>query len=383
MRVLVTTPAGAGHVNQMVPLAKALLGRGHDVLWAVPERSADQITTFGVSVVGLPFPVSPTPAELRHRYPELANLSPAEVPDLMFAKMFGAIHAPPMLEGLAPAAAVWRPDLVVCDAAELAGHIVAAELGVPSVTKGFGALIPAQRVERAAEEVRALWESRGLAPRPYAGLYDHLYIDVYPPRLDAGAVSHVPKRQLMQPLSDNGPAGDAPLPLPRGRLDSPLVYVTMGTVFNDPALFGPVVRGLADLGVRIVVTVGPQGDPAELGEQPDYVRVEKYVPQTALLPHCHVVVSHGGSGTALATLALGIPQLCLPQGADQFLNSAAIARAGAGLELPPDSASPEAIRGAVQRLLAERSFPDAAALIASSIADMPSPEDVARVLESL
>src|SRR4051812_45982612 len=126
MRVLVTTPAGAGHVNQMVPLTQALLGRGHDVLWAVPERSADQITAFGLSVVGLPFPVPATPAELRHRYPELANLSPAELPDLMFAKMFGAIHAPPMLDGLAPAAAEWRPDLVVCDAAELAGHIVAA-----------------------------------------------------------------------------------------------------------------------------------------------------------------------------------------------------------------------------------------------------------------
>ena len=370
-------------MNQMVPLAKALLVRGHDVLWAVPERAADQIMAFGVSVVGLPFPVPATPAELRRRYPELADLSPAEVPDLMFAKMFGAIHAPSMLEGLAPAASEWRPDLVVCDAAELAGHIVAAELGVPSVTKGFGALIPARRVERAAEEVQVLWESRGLAPRPYAGLYEHLYIDIYPPPLDAGVVSHVPHRQLMQPLSDNGLAGDVLLSLPTGRLDSPLVYVTMGTVFNDPALFGPVVDGLSDLGVRVLVTVGPHGDPAGLGAQPDYVRIERYVPQTAVLPHCQVVVSHAGSGTALATLALGIPQLCLPQGADQFLNSAAIARTGAGLELRPDAVSPDAIRGAVQRLLAESSFANAAGLIASSIADMPSPDDVARVLESL
>ncbi|MBK5306913.1 MAG: glycosyltransferase family 1 protein [Frankiaceae bacterium] len=383
MKVLVTSPAGAGHVNQMVPLAKALVSRGLDVLWAVPDRGAASIRAAGIPVSPLPFPAPATPAELRQRYPELAELPPAEVPDLMFAKMFGAMHAPPMLEGLAPVAQEWRPDLVLCDAAELAGHIVAAELAVPSVTKGFGALIPVHRVERAADEVRALWESRGLQPRLYAGAYEHLYLDVYPPELQMGDVSHVPRRQLMRPVSDNGPAGEGPLPLPTGRPEAPLVYVTMGTVFNNPGLFGGIVGALATLDVRALVTVGPQGDPGVVGEQPDHVRVERYVPQTQVLPNCDVVISHAGSGTALAALELGLPQLCLPQGADQFLNAAAITRAGAGLELRPDAATPDAIRTAVERLLTDASFRTAAGRIAASIASMPSPEDVAVVLESL
>ena len=78
--------------------------------------------------------------------------------------MFGAIAAPAMLAELVPVALEWRPELVVADAAEFAGHIVAAELGVPSVTKGFGALLPERRVAAAGEEVASLWQSRGLEP---------------------------------------------------------------------------------------------------------------------------------------------------------------------------------------------------------------------------
>jgi UDP:flavonoid glycosyltransferase YjiC (YdhE family) len=383
MRVLVTSPAGAGHVNQLAPLAKAILARGHDVRWAVPERAAEQITAFGVPVAGLPFPPQASPAEMQARYPELVGLAPHEVPDVMFAKRFGALHAPPMLEGLLPLVQEWRPDLVVCDAAELAGHIVAAELGVPSVTKGFGALIPAHRVERAGAEVRPLWEARGLTPPPYAGAYEHLYLDIYPPELQSGDLSHVPRRQLMQPISDSGPAGNGALPLPVARPDAPLVYVTMGTVFNAPELFPRIVAGLAALDVRVLVTIGSDGDPATLGDQPDHVRVERYVPQSTVLPHCSVVVSHAGSGTSLATLALGIPQLCLPQGADQFLNASAIAAHGAGLSLPPDAADPEAIRTAVGRLLDDPSYREVAERIAVSIAAMPAPEEVVGALQAL
>ena len=383
MRVLVTSPAGAGHVNQMVPLAKALLARGNEVRYAVPERSAEAIAAAGIPVAALPFPPPESPAEMQARYPELVGLAPQDVPDVMFAKRFGALHAPPMLSGLIPLAQDWRPDLVLCDAAELAGHIVAAELGVPSVTKGFGALIPAHRVQRAAEEVRHLWVGRGLEPREYAGLYEHLYIDVYPPELQPGEMAHVPRRQLMRPVSDNGPVDvSAALPLPSGRSGAPLVYVTMGTVFNDPGIFHSVVSAIAALDVRLLVTVGPQGDPEVLGPQPDHVRVERYVPQSALLPHCDVVVSHAGSGTALATLELGIPQLCLPQGADQFLNAAAIARAGAGLALPPDQADGAAIAAAVQQLLEHDAYRAAARRIGAAIAEMPSPDEVSTALEA-
>jgi UDP:flavonoid glycosyltransferase YjiC (YdhE family) len=131
------------------------------------------------------------------------------------------------------------------------------------------------------------------------------------------------------------------------------------------------------------VTVGPQTDPAIFGIQPPHVRIERYVPQERVLPLCDVVVSHAGSGTMLATLSHGVPQLCLPQGADQFLNAPAVVSSGAGMSLLPGEATPAAIRDAVARLLGDASFGEAARRIARSIASMPSPNDVATTLETL
>ena len=384
MRVLVTTPAGLGHIHPMVPLAQALAARGHEVRWAVPEAAAAQVAHHSLEVIPVPGREPITPQAVLARYPELADLPPKDRPEAIFGKLFGAMATPPMLEALEPAARDWRPDLVVADAAEFAGHIVAAALGIPSVTKGFGPLLPEVRVARAGDEVAPLWAERGLEPRPYGGSYDWLYIDIYPPEMQVEAGAHVPRRQLLRPVTADVAAGDgAVLPLRDTRSDAPLVYVTMGTVFNDREPLRRAVEGVRDLPVRVLATVGPAADPAALGEQPEHVRVERYVPQTALLPRCDVVVSHGGSGTVLGALAAGVAQVCLPQGADQFLNADAVAASGAGLSIAPDAATPVAIGDAVATLLHQEEYRKAARNVASSIAAMPSPAEVASILEGL
>ena len=347
-------------------------------------RGVASLARTGIRAVAAAPAMSIGPALVRERYPELDSLPPAERPQVMFGKLWGAIVAPQMLAGLLPVVADWRPDLVVCDAAELAGHIVAAELGVPSVTKGFGALLPASRVAAAADEVAPLWRSRGLEPRPYGGAYDTLYLDPYPPLLQDQATDHVPHRQHIRPDRDDGELDlGAPVPIPDGPANAPVIYLTMGTVFNDAGPLRVALAGLSSLHARVLVTVGPNGDPGVLGEQPANVRVERYVPQSAVLARCDVVVSHGGSGTVLGALAAGLPQLCLPQGADQFLNAAVVAAAGAGLALEPGSCTAQAVADNVRRLLTEGSFSAQAALVSESIAAMPSVADVAATLETL
>lgn len=384
VRVLVTTPAGLGHVHPMVPLVRALLTRGHELRWALPADGVDVVARHGVETIPVLGRGPITAQAVIGQFPEIAARSLRDRPAVIFGKLFGAMATPPMLEALEPAARAWRPHLVLADAAEFAGHIVAAQLGIPSATKGFGPLLPEGRVALAAEEVAPLWTARGLEPRPFGGAYDHLYIDVYPPELQVEGGGHLGRRQLMRPVSDDGvPADDASLPLPTRRPEAPLVYVTLGTIFNDAEPLRRAVEGVRGLHARVLATVGPGGDPAVLGEQPDHVVVERYVPQTALLPHCDAVVSHGGSGTTLGALALGLPQVCLPQGADQFLNADAVQASGAGLSIDPEAASPEAIRDAVAAVLQEPTYQRAAQRVAASIASMPSPSDVAAALEEL
>ena len=383
MRVLITTPAGLGHIHPMVPLARALVAAGHTVRWALPEQAAHVVADHDIDVIPIAGRASITPQEAARQFPELAALPAQARPDALFGKLFGAMATPPMLAALEPVALDWQPHLVIADAADFAGHIVGARLGIPSVTKGFGALLPEVRVAGVADEVAPMWIARDLEPRPYGGAYDHLYIDIYPPELQVEAGAHVPRRQPMRPTGVDGPSAGAALPLPAVREDAPLVYVTMGTVFNDPEPLRRAVEAVGALDVRVLVTVGPSGDPSLLGDQPPHVLVERYVPQTAVLPHCDVVVSHGGSGTVLGALGLGLPQVCLPQGADQFLNGAAVATSGAGLSITPEDASVDSIRTAVAAALLERSYREAAHRVAASIESMPSPDAVVAVLEEL
>jgi UDP:flavonoid glycosyltransferase YjiC (YdhE family) len=368
----------------MAPLARAFVDRGDDVLWATAASSCAWLERDGFAAVAAGLDEVAGKAEFDRRFPEFAALAPPQRPDFMFPRLFGSVRAEPMLRDLEPVARRFVPELIVRDATEFAGAIVGAALGVRTVTHSFGALLPPSRVASIDPELEHLWESRGLAPRPYGGSYEDTYLDIYPPSLQpTGDRSHVGATQPLRP-APSAIAGDHAHPawLADAPDDErpPLVYVTLGTVFSDAGVLATVVEGLHDLRVRAVVTVGPQGDPAALGPQPPHVHVTRYLAQDALLPHCAAVVSHAGSGTFLASLAHGLPHLCVPQAADQFLNAAACEASGAGLGLMPDDVSPRTVAAAVERLLGERAFRDAAAVVARDIATMPTPAEVAALL---
>ena len=50
MRVLVTSTPGYGHVLPMVPLARALLAAGHEVLWATAADACPRVAAAGFEV---------------------------------------------------------------------------------------------------------------------------------------------------------------------------------------------------------------------------------------------------------------------------------------------------------------------------------------------
>jgi UDP:flavonoid glycosyltransferase YjiC (YdhE family) len=377
MRILFTSVAGLGHVHPMVPLALALRDRGHDLRWATGERALGPLRAAGIDAVGAG--MSNAMAEYRRRFPEAASLPPAEFPNHTFPYLFGSVSAPAMLEDLRGIAG-WAPDLIVHDAAELAAPVLAAMLGVPNVVHSFGGVIPSHRVEAASEVVAPLWEAAGLAPRPYAGCYDHLYLDIYPPGMQTVDPVRIPRVQPLRPVSFDAPEGE-PVPVAPPAGAGPLVYLTFGTVFANVVPLRAATGAVAKLPVRLLVTVGPGGDPDALGPQPANVRVERYVPQTLVFPSCDAVVSHCGSGTFLGALSCGLPQLCLPQGADQFVNAAACTASGVGLALVPEEAGTEQIAAAVQRLLADPAFRSRAEAGAAAIASMPAPDEVAARLE--
>jgi UDP:flavonoid glycosyltransferase YjiC (YdhE family) len=104
------------------------------------------------------------------------------------------------------------------------------------------------------------------------------------------------------------------------------------------------------------------------------------VSHALLLPRCAVVASQGGAGVLLGALALGLPQLVLPQAADQFANAEAVERAGVGLALTPAAVTAERVGAASRRLLDDPAFGRRARSVRDEIAAMPDADAVVRQL---
>jgi UDP:flavonoid glycosyltransferase YjiC (YdhE family) len=371
MRVLFTTTSGRGHFQPMFPVARALERAGHELRWACAPEVCGELSGKGFEArpAGV-YDLDPSP--LRRPPPEIAALPPVQRPDHLFHLNFGPRRAEPMLADLMPIAEEWRPHLLVCEQAELAGPVAAARLGVPNVTHAFGRLLPAVRLERAGEAMADLWRAHGLGPRPFAGTYDHLYVDIYPPGLQAPDTAHLGALQLIRSTE----------PIEHDPAAEPLVYITFGTVFNhDLTLFATALEAARELDVCVLVTLGPGHNPDVLGLQSPHVTVAEFIPQARFLPACAAVASHAGSGTFLAALAAGVPQVLLPQAADQFLNAEAGERGGVAIAIGPGELSVARVRAALERVLGDAVFLAAAQRAQAEISAMPAPSAVVEELE--
>ena len=369
MRILFCCTAAEGHFAPLVPLATAARAFGHEVAFATGPRFGERVRELSFDA----YPVGIDIDELERRFEatraEIRTLPPAERRARAYSGRFGEVEAPARIDELHALVHEHRPDVIVHESAELAAPVVAAANGIPSVNHNFGRAIPAAAVEAAARVVAPLWERAGIAPDPWAGAYRGRYVDVCPPSLQLDTIPA--DRLLVRPV-------DA---APRAHADGrPAVYVTLGTVFGASHLFRLLLDALADADCDVLMTVGHAVDPAELGPPPANAVVERFVPQAQILPRVRAVVTHGGSGSTIAALAHACPLVLVPQGADQFDNAAACAEASVGVVVLPPDQSTENLRTALETVLAEPSYREAAQRIAAEIAAMPSAMEVATAL---
>lgn len=382
MRVLCSTTPMEGVFAPFVPLGKALLAAGHEVLVVTGPDLLPRVAREGFATRA----AGPTAMEgaIAAMGDPAVTAAPEGEPWHFGGAMFGAIIAPAKLPALREAAEEFRPDLIVHPPVDLAAPLLATMLGLPSVTYGFGRPMDDHHVTAFATRVAPLWEQNGLEPDPCAGLYRYRYLDPSPPILRGEPTAADPVSRPLRPELPGDPT--ATLPDWASRTQRPLVYLSLGTVpfFNQPEKFRLLLADLAAEDIDIAVTVGDLNDPAALGEQPPNVHIERWLPLAPLLPLCSAVVCHAGSGTTLAALVSGLPLVLVPQGADQYTNAAACEAAGVATVLRPHQLNSAAVRNAVLAVLANSS-PKAvsARLAATQIATMPAAEQVAKELQEL
>lgn len=379
MHALVTSTPGAGHVFPLVPVVRGLRDAGHTVVWATGTEAHPWLDRIGIEHVPAGIDTSTRHRSAMELVPHLQEVPPHDRRALIGPATFGRVAAPPMLADLRGVVARTSPDLVITEPCELAAPLIAHVHDLPHVTVGFGGLLPDAVVEGMAAAVAPLWHAAGRDAPADAGLYGARYLHPFPPSFGA-LPEHLPV-SAMRGGGFDGAATDPPPWVAELGTARHLVYVTFRTEHQPAAPLVAMMSALAALDADAVITVGSRADPATLPTSPNNVRIERFVPQRALLGRASLVVSHAGSGTVLGAAAHGVPQVCIPLAADQFDNALAVEAAGAGDHVPAAGATTDVLHAAMARLLADP--PAGAARVAAEIAAMPAPTELVGVIEAL
>jgi UDP:flavonoid glycosyltransferase YjiC (YdhE family) len=379
MRITFASIPGFGHIYPLMPLAVACQEAGHDVQLAVGEQFLGRLPVPTIRGVPAELTMDAAWSETRRRHPDLHG------PEASFAA-FGDVAAEAVSALLTPLFVADPPDIVVYEAMNTGAAIAASIVRVPAVGFNIGmtpALVGVMS-ERTLRYRSADWAAAGTT-RPAA--------------LAIAAINPVPPTVSAVPFPASLGSAGPPIPeiairsvpyseglgtVPDWLLQShtrPRVYITLGTVaFGAVEVLSRAVREVSRLDVDVLVAVGPEGDPSALGEFGANVHLERFVDQAAIWPYVDLAVHHGGTGTVLGALAHGIPQLILPQGADQFLNAALLPSLGVGLAQRNDDYRPGSIAEIATVLLNESDQATRARAIRDEMNSMPTPAEVVPAL---
>jgi UDP:flavonoid glycosyltransferase YjiC (YdhE family) len=268
-----------------------------------------------------------------------------------------------------------RPDVIVAEPCELSSRVAAARHGIPFVMAsiGMGSGLERQLGGLLAGVLDELGERAGVTavpgPQP-------------PPQ-----ITRAP-RALEDPDAPEDPPGLLRVRYPRGASTAPtepLVYVSFGSEIPVraegwfPRLYRAVADALADVPAHVLLAVGDQRHPADLGPLPANAHAEQWVAQADVLARAAVMVGHGGAGSTLDALAAGVPMALVPLFADQPINARIVTAAGAGRAFAEDDI--EALGAGVRAMLAEPGHRDAARGIAAEMAALPPIEAAVAFLE--
>lgn len=387
MRVLIIPSPVTTHFMPMIPLAWALRAAGHELLVAGQPDVMGVAGQAGLHAVR-------TGEAFRAGELLLSLLPPGKRPVEAFGRWTTeqmsvfppnwAAHSESVLPRYLEIARAYRPDLVLADPMEVNSLVVAGVLGVPVVHHRYGVdEVAAPFRVGAAKALQERCERLGLdgLPEPTVTL-DPCPPGLQLPCLDPG----VPIRYVPY----NG-SGEVPGWLQEERLPGTgrrRVAVSMGSMALD--LNGvPLLRRVLDAfeglpDAEAIATVG-EAHRAELGPVPGNVRLVDPLPLHLLVGSCDAMIHHGGTGTSMTALAVGLPQLSLPQVADQFANADRLAATGIGPNVADAAAQndPVRVREAVEALLSTPGHGKTAREMQRAMAAMPSPAQVAAELERL
>ena len=352
-----------GHTNPMLPVAAELVRRGNVVRFYSFSEFEKKITATGAEFISCD---SYLPELTEQEEKGLKSVSTTEmtIQDIRITLRMDAF-----LDG---EFRTFQPDVVYTDSVCFWGKLNAWKHGVPMVvstsTFAFNQM-SSQYMKHSPKEMADLIFGlpkiskalKTLEPYGY-----HVKSALSLVQSDNAADSVVYTSQRFQPFAESfsdhyafvGPSvfSDA---LPDKEKDRPLVYISMGTVINDrPDFYSKCIEALKGKNLDVVISCGSAVNREDFGTLPDNIQVFPYVDQLGVLARADVFITHCGMNSVSESLYMATPMVLYPQTGEQQAVARRAAEMGAGVPLSVDSA--EGIRTAVEKVLSDGSYANAA-----------------------
>ena len=144
----------------------------------------------------------------------------------------------------------------------------------------------------------------------------------------------------------------------------------MGTILNGQVdVFRTIVAGVAkNKNLQLVLSIGDQVDPKQIGPVPKNAIIVKQAPQLELLKRATACITHAGLNTALESLAQGVPQLAIPITYDQPGVAARIAHQKTGVVTSLDKLTADHLAFLLEDLLVDPTYRENARKLQKAIA---------------
>jgi len=328
-----------GHLNPMTALARQLQTRGHDVVFLYSSDAA-----------GLPFIPDPEKDHFNENRPQASKMQGEDA--LKFGMHLLMAQTEAMWKSLPAIVQANAVDALLLDTVQFYVELGPMQLGMPyihvsaALHRDYSGYTPpyfsdwphettSEALARNRKGVERFLET--LAPtiavaKPYAkraGLdvdWDNPLATIsklawitQTPRAFDFESSHWPSQfHHTGPFHDG--KGRQKIEFPWKRLTGePLIYASMGTILNGRLdVFRTIVAAVTKhKGLQLVLSVGDQVDPDQIGPIPSNAIIVKRAPQLELLKQSSVCITHAGLNTVLESLAQGVPQIAIPVTFDQ------------------------------------------------------------------
>ncbi|MEO6235622.1 MAG: macrolide family glycosyltransferase [Vicinamibacterales bacterium] len=356
-----------GHTNPTLPLVRELVARGDHVTYFSSSAFRVKVEQAGARYLPYRNAFLANITRLPDRLHELPWLLTRATEDVL-GKELAAIRAE-------------RPDYIVTDSIAPWGHWVGQVLGVPVVTSvstfAFNRRVAASALAHGARPKslrlalskmrhmsKAIWLARRLRRQygvPGPGVTGLVF--------GCSGLNIVYTSRLFQPFSDTfddrfefvGPSLTPPDVTaglePWDVSELPLVYVSLGTLFNaDPSFYRTCFTAFGDMNVRVVMSIGSNVDEGSLGAPPANFSIHRHVEQLDVLSRAAVFVTHGGMNSVSESLYCGVPLIVVPQMSEQELVGHRVEALGAGVYLPRAEVTASTLHDAVAHVLADDDF---------------------------